>query len=114
MFTLHLVAYTAATPTGTVSGVARVGTRGATPTWTECADQIPVTGLLSVEYLETEPTYTLRYSLPSGDCVKHVGAVDIARLGSILTRCPEDRVWDIQVLDAAGDDVTFDFAVFAR
>jgi hypothetical protein len=39
-------------------------------------------------------------------------AREVEILGTVLARRPEDAVFNIAVLNAAGDDVTFDFKCF--
>jgi hypothetical protein len=64
------------------------------------------------------PTFTLRYThevplLGARDVERTARtAADIERMGTLLLRQPEDRLYNIAVLDSKGDDVTFDFTCF--
>jgi len=39
-------------------------------------------------------------------------APEVERIGRLLLRVPEDQLFNLAVIDAAGEDVTFEFAVF--
>lgn len=113
MFTNHLIWYTANTADGPVQGVARVGTDHASPSWSECAEDIP--GFACGEDLGIEPQYTLTYDTPTGPRAKRLGSGGVEHVGSVLMRCADrDEVWDIKVSDDTGHDVTFNFAVFRQ
>lgn len=63
-------------------------------------------------------TYTLRWeqAVPGrpNRTVERTGrtARQVEIIGTVLARQPEDQVFNVAVLNAAGDDVTFDFACF--
>lgn len=63
-------------------------------------------------------TYTIRWKQATPGrpdrTIERTGrtARQIEILGAALTRWPEDQVFNIAVLDAAGGDVTFDFKCF--
>lgn len=112
MYTTHLVAFTAATADGTTEGIARVGTDYDSPTWAECAEDIP--GLLTITDMGIEPKYTLKYQTESGEVVKVIGSGGVERVGAVIMRCANrGTAWGIEVFDASGTEVTFNFACFA-
>jgi hypothetical protein len=109
---VHLVAYTAHTLTGPEHGVAQVRSDRNRPSWRECADAIP--GYFTGKYLGLAPTYKLRYVTESGRRERELTASGIERVGAVVMRMADrDAAWDIEVLDANGGDVTFDFTCFA-
>ncbi|WP_405676814.1 hypothetical protein OG292_19430 [Streptomyces sp. NBC_01511] len=111
MFTIHLVAFTAETATGTQIGVGRVGTDYDTPTREEREESIP--GFITGTDLGREPTYTLRYENSDGPVEKQVGSAGVERVGGVLMRCADrGTVWNIECFDELGEEVTFNFAVF--
>lgn len=54
--TVHLIRYSASTPHGTETGIARVPSERARPSWAECHRVIP--GYITGEYLCAEMTET--------------------------------------------------------
>lgn len=62
-------------------------------------------------------TYTLRYTTERYGIEtiieRTLPAASIERIGVVTARCAaRGTVWDIEVLDKDGDDVTFNFACF--
>lgn len=109
----HLIHYLARTATGTEQGIARVLSDRQRPSWRDCAEHIPgfVTGLA---YLGLEPQYTLKYATAHGPKEKLLGSSGVQRVGTVVMRLADrDQVWDIEVFDENGNDVTFNFACFA-
>jgi hypothetical protein len=59
------------------------------------------------------PVFTLRYTVDGNACSREVDAASIDKVGALVMRLAEaGRATDIQVTDASGNDVTFDFPVF--
>lgn len=109
---IHLVQYTASTANGETTGIARVRTDHTRPTPAECAEQIP--GYVTGADLGPAPTYTLTYSTEAGPCEKQLDAAAIERVGRVVMRCANrGEAWDVEVRDASGGDVTFNFPCFA-
>lgn len=105
---LHLVAYTAR---GGTSGIAEVRTDRSRPTWRDCAEQIP--GYVVGHDLGPAPQYTLAYDTARGRVVRSLTTSGIERVGTVVSRAADrERVWNIAVTDAGGEDVTLDFACF--
>jgi phosphoribosyl-dephospho-CoA transferase len=62
-------------------------------------------------------TYTLRYTTVRSGAEtviqRTLPAASIERIGVVTARCADRGVvWDIEVIDKDGNDVTFDFACF--
>lgn len=62
-------------------------------------------------------TYTLRYASEHNGVEtvvsRTIPAAGIERIGVVIARCADrGTVWDIEVIDKDGHDVTFDFACF--
>ncbi|MBM0237124.1 hypothetical protein JNW88_08160 [Micromonospora sp. ATA32] len=104
----RLIAYTARTDSGTTTGIATVLTGRTRPTWAECAEQIP--GYITGQDMGAPTLYTLRYRTAAGQVERQLDAVGVERIGRVVMRVRSAS--DIAVLDAAGGDVTFDFACF--
>lgn len=106
--TAHMVAYTSNDGS---QGVARVLTDRKRPSWSDCAEQIP--GYITGKHLGPASSYTLRYTTEAGEQSKAMDANLLNRIGPVVARAAErGDAWDIEVLDAAGQDVTFEFACF--
>lgn len=104
----RLIAYTARTNNGVTRGIATVLTgRSRRPTRSECADQIP--GYITGSDLGPAPMYTLRYRTADGAIERQLDAAGVERIGKVVMRT---AAGSIEVLDANGGDVTFDFACF--
>ena len=104
----HLIAYR--TNDGT-TGVAEVLTDRTRPSWAECAEQIP--GYFTGGDLGPATVYLLRYVTPRGVSERSLTVAGIQRVGAVVMRMADrDKAWDIEVLDADGVDITFDFPVF--
>lgn len=59
------------------------------------------------------PTFRLSYGTVNGTIVRTIPAPGIERVGAVAMRCASrGLVWDIEVTDKDGVDVTFDFACF--
>ncbi|MFI0900499.1 hypothetical protein [Streptomyces sp. NPDC020983] len=64
------------------------------------------------------PTFTLRYDYtlpgkPEREAKRTaLTAAEVERIGTMLLRQPEERFYNIAVLDRRGHDITFDFACF--
>ncbi|MFF2548336.1 hypothetical protein ACFVUY_38065 [Kitasatospora sp. NPDC058063] len=111
---VHVLAYLAKTPTGIEQGLARIPSDRDRPSWAECAAQIP--GFLISSYLgpAPEPTYTLRYETETGRHTKTLNRAGVERVGRIASRAADrGELWNIEVLDLRGADVTDEFACFA-
>ncbi|MFD4535616.1 hypothetical protein ACFWNL_18250 [Kitasatospora sp. NPDC058397] len=111
---VHVLAYLAKTPAGIELGVACVPSDRDRPSWAECAARIP--GFLASNYLSPapEPMYTLRYETETGRHTKTLDRAGVERVGQIATRAADrGELWNIEVLDPCGDDVTCDFDCFA-
>jgi hypothetical protein len=107
----RLIAYTARTgndTTTTTTGIATVVTDRTRPSWSECSEQIP--GYVTGRDLGTPPMYTLTYTTANGRSVRQLDAAGVERIGKVAMRVP--TVCDIEVLNADGGDVTFDFDCF--
>lgn len=108
---LHLVAYTARVDLDTIQGVAEVLSDRSRPSWRECAEQIP--GYFTGSYLGLAPTFTLRYRTAEGVKERSLTRPGVERVGAVVMRLADrDQATDIEVLDADGADVTFNFACF--
>lgn len=111
MFKTHLIAYTANTPEGAVQGIARVRTHRSSPSWQDCHSAIP--NFFTGAHLGIEPQYTLRHENKTGIIERTLPASGIERIGQLLNRAADrGEAWNIEVLNAAGRDVTADFACF--
>lgn len=109
--TAHMVAYTARNGIDTEQGVARVLTDRNRPSWQDCHAQIP--GYVTGKYLGPTTSYTLRYTTEAGQQTQAMDAALLAKIGSVVARAADrGEAWDIEVTDAAGNDVTFDFTCF--
>jgi hypothetical protein len=63
------------------------------------------------------PTYTLRYATERHGIEtaieRTIPASGIERIGAVTARCADrGTVWNVEVIDKDGHDVTFDFACF--
>lgn len=59
------------------------------------------------------PVFRLSYGTVNGTIVRTIPASGIERIGAVVMRGAERGiVWDIEVTDKDGVDVTFDFACF--
>lgn len=107
-----LIAYSARSADDTTQlGVARVITERTRPSWSECASQIP--GFVTGSDLGPAPIYTLRYNTPIGAVEKQLDHSGVERIGTVVMRVANrGKATNIAVLDATGQDVTFDFACF--
>ncbi|MFB7672912.1 hypothetical protein ACFC26_16040 [Kitasatospora purpeofusca] len=110
---IHLVAYTT---TAGSKGVARVPSDRSRPSWAEVAKAIP--GYRTGTYLglapesAAVPMFTLRYERDGiGKFVKKGTAQAIESLGAALMQ--QETVFNVEVRNEDGIDVTFDFACFA-
>jgi hypothetical protein len=104
----HSIAYR--TNDGT-TGIAHVHTDRSRPSWAECAEQIP--GYVTGRDLGPAPLYTLRYRNERGMVERTLPFPRIQRVGAVVMRLADrERAWDVEVLDADGYDVTFNFPVF--
>ncbi|MFD9561558.1 hypothetical protein [Streptomyces sp. NPDC059994] len=111
MFKTHLIAYTAKTAEATVQGIARVRTDHRLPSWQDCHSAIP--NFFTGAHLGVEPQYTVRHEDKTGTIERTLPASGVERIGQLLMRAADrGEAWDIEVLDADGNDVSFDFACF--
>lgn len=108
----RLIAYTARTGTDVTTGIATVLTDRTRPNWAECSEQIP--GYVTGRDLGAPVTYTLRYATAKGKNVHQLDAAGVERIGKVVMRVSgrTGNVSDIEVLNADGADVTFDFNCF--
>lgn len=108
---LHLVAYTARVELDIAQGVAEVLSDRRRPSWRECAEQIP--GFFTGSYLGLAPKFTLRYRTSAGVNERSLTRPGVERVGAVVMRLADrDEATEIEVLDEAGLDVTFNFACF--
>ncbi|WP_030670753.1 hypothetical protein [Streptomyces rimosus] len=109
---VHLVTYTAQTATGPETRIGRVLSPRTRPSWKDCHEQLDgFTGRGT--YLGTEPQYTLNYRTPSGPQTRTISSSGVQVVGKVvMSLADRGQAWDIQVLNADGSDVTFEFACF--